>query len=160
LTSHNGEGLMTPGHEDLAGTAREAVSAYMKDLAARGDYGRFLTDDVRLTIEGTDQEATGREAVVQTIRFLHEQAFHAEPELKNLVAEAGRAAIEADFVGRHTGEFAGVPATGRDVRVPYSVVYDLDGDRIKAVRIYMSIEQIMSQLQTAPEAAAAGSPVA
>lgn len=99
-----------------------------------------MTDDVRLTIEGTDQEATGREAVVQTIRFLHEQAFDAEPELKNLVAEAGRAAIEADFVGRHTGEFAGVPATGRDVRVPYSVVYDLDGDRIKAVRIYMSIE--------------------
>jgi predicted ester cyclase len=47
-----------------------------------------------------------------------------------------RAALEADFVGRHIGEFAGVAATGRDLRVPYSVVYDLGGGRIKALRIY------------------------
>ena len=126
----------------------------------RGDYGRFMTDGVRLTIEGTDQQATGREAVVQTIRFLHEQAFDARPELKNLLAEAGKAAVEADFVGRHIGDFAGVPPTGNDVRVPYSVVYDLEGGRIKALRIHMSMERILSQLQAVPEAAAAGSPLA
>ena len=33
-------------------------------------------------------------------------------------AEPGKAAIEADFAGTHTGEFTGIAATGRAVRVP------------------------------------------
>lgn len=55
---------------------------------------------------------------------------------ENLLTEPGKAAIEADFVGTHTAEFAGVPPAGRAVRVPYSVIYDLSGDRISALRIY------------------------
>jgi hypothetical protein len=39
------------------------------------------------------------------------------------------ATLEADFVGRHVSEFAGKRATGTDIRVPYSVVYDLQGTR-------------------------------
>jgi len=79
------------------------------------------------TFEGTDQRADGREAAGQLIRYVHEGAFDARPEVKTLITGNGRAAIEADFVGTHTGEFAGIPATGRAVRVPYSVVYDLRG---------------------------------
>ena len=60
----------------------------------------------------------------------------ARPEVKSLIVDGDRAALEADFVGRHIGEFAGVAATGRELRVPYSVVYDLAGGRIKALRIY------------------------
>jgi predicted ester cyclase len=37
-------------------------------------------------------------------------------------------------------EFGGIAATGREVRVPYSVVYDLQGEKIGAVRIYLSME--------------------
>ena len=61
-------------------------------------------------------------------------------ELKNLLVDEGKAAIEADFVGTHTGEFAGVAPTGRAVRVPYSVIYDLRGDQISALRIYLPHE--------------------
>jgi predicted ester cyclase len=76
------------------------------------------------------------------IRYIHEQAFDARSEVKQLIVDGDSAALEADFVGRHIGEFAGIPATGRDIRVPYSVLYDLDdfddldGGRIKALRIY------------------------
>jgi predicted ester cyclase len=35
------------------------------------------------------------------------------------------AAAEAWFVGTHTGDFLGVSATGKSVRVPYSVFYDV-----------------------------------
>jgi predicted ester cyclase len=69
-------------------------------------------------------------------------------ELKNLLVDAGKAAIEADFAGAHTGEFAGVQATGWSVRVPYSVIYDLRGDQISALRIYFPMSLLMDQLTT------------
>jgi predicted ester cyclase len=95
---------------------------------------------------GTDQAAHGREQVAGMIRYLHEQAFDAHPELKCLLVDGEKAAIEADFVGKHVAEFAGKPATGKEVRVPYSVVYDLVGEQIAALRIYMSLDAIIRQL--------------
>ena len=79
---------------------------------------------------------------------MHEGAFDARMELKNLLADDGKAAIEADFVGTHTGEFAGIPATGRDVRVPYSVVYELRGGQISALRIYFPMSLLIEQLSS------------
>jgi len=55
---------------------------------------------------------------------------------ENLLVDTGKAAIEADFAGTRTGEFAGIQPTGREVRVPYSVIYDLRDDQISALRIY------------------------
>ena len=63
-----------------------------------------------------------------------------------LLADTGKAAIEADFVGTHTGEFAGIAPTGRDVRVPYSVIYDLRDDQISALRIYFPMNLLIEQL--------------
>ena len=57
------------------------------------------------------------------------------------------ATLEADFVGRHVSEFAGKRATGTDIRVPYSVVYDLQGDQIIALRIYLAMDEILRQLE-------------
>ena len=115
-------------------------------LVKRESFPAYFTDDVVATFEGTDQRADGREAAGQLIRYVHEGAFDARMELKNLLTDDGKAAIEADFVGTHTGEFAGIPATGRAVRVPYSVLYDLRGNRISALRIYFPMGQLIEQL--------------
>jgi len=77
---------------------------------------------------------------------VHEGAFDARMELKNLLTDDGKAAIEADFVGTHTAEFAGIQPAGRAVRVPYSVVYDLRGDQISALRIYFPMSLLIEQL--------------
>ena len=88
----------------------------------RGDFPAYFTDDVIASFEGTDQTAVGRDRAGWLIRYVHENAFDARAELKNLLVDEGKAAIEADFVGTHTGEFAGIQPTGRSGRVPYSVV--------------------------------------
>lgn len=129
-------------------TGRQTMTRYLDALVARGNYGQYFSQDVTLHLMGTDQEASGPEAVEGTIRYLHEQAFDAQPELKTLVVDGERAAIEADFAGRHVGEFSGKPATGRDVRVPYSVHYDLEGDHIKALRIYMPMDTLIRQIES------------
>jgi steroid delta-isomerase-like uncharacterized protein len=128
------------------GTKRQVMQDYLDTLAKRADFPAYFTDDVVATFEGTDQRADGREAAGQLIRYVHEDAFDARMELKNLLTDDGKAAIEADFAGTHTGEFAGIPATGRTVRVPYSVVYDLRGDQISALRIYFPLNLLTEQL--------------
>jgi predicted ester cyclase len=127
-------------------TERHVMQDYLDALVKRADYAAYFTDDVVTTFEGTDQRASGRDAAEQLIRYVHEVAFDARPELKNLLTDDGKAAIEADFAGTHTGEFAGIPATGRDVRVPYSVLYDLRGDKISALRIYFPMGRLIDQL--------------
>jgi predicted ester cyclase len=117
-------------------SSRATMDAYLAALMARGAFADYFTDDVVMQIIGTGQEARGKAAVESTIRYLHEQAFDAAPELKSLMADGESAALEADFVGRHTAEFAGIAATGREVRVPYSVHYALRGSQIAALRIY------------------------
>jgi predicted ester cyclase len=77
---------------------------------------------------------------------VHEKAFDARAELKNLLVGEGKAAIEADFVGTHTGEFAGIQPTSRSVRVPHSVVYDLRGGKISGLRIYFPMSLLIEQL--------------
>jgi len=119
---------------------------YLDALIKRGDFSHYFTDDVTVTVEGTDQRADGREPAEQLIRYFHEKAFDARPELKTLLVDDSRAAIEADFVGTHSGEFADLQPTGRDVRVRYAVVYDLRGDKISALRIYLPIGTLIEQL--------------
>jgi len=119
---------------------------YIDTLVKRGDYTVYFADDIVASFEGTDQTAVGRDRAGQLIRYVHEVAFDARPELKNLLVDDGKAAFEADFVGTHTGEFAGIQPTGRTVRVPYSVVYDLRGDKISGLRIYFPMSLLIEQL--------------
>jgi predicted ester cyclase len=127
-------------------TQRQAMQDYLDSLVKRADFTAYYTDDVIASFEGTDQRAAGREAAGQLIRYVHEGAFDARMELKSLLVDAGKAAIEADFAGTHIAEFAGLQATGREVRVPYSVVYDLRDDKISALRIYFPMGLLMEQL--------------
>jgi predicted ester cyclase len=126
---------------------RATMTAYLDALIARAPYSHFFTTNASLRLMGTEQRVEGRAEVATMIRYLHEQAFDAHPELRGLLVDGERAAIEADFVGRHIGEFGGKPATGKEVRVPYSVIYDLEGEQITALRIYMPIDTLLGQLQ-------------
>ena len=136
---------------------RATIQQYAEVLVARGDYGRFFADDVEFALMGTDQQTRGAQAAEQAIRFLHETAFDAKPELTNILVDDHGAAAEALFVGTHTGEFLGVNATGNPVRVPYSVFYDVDGSKITALRIYMPMEQLVAQIRGATDRGVAGS---
>jgi predicted ester cyclase len=125
---------------------RQVMQDYIDALVKRADFTSYFAEDVVATFEGTDQRADGRPAAGELIRYVHETAFDARPELKNMLVDTGKAAIEADFAGTHTGEFAGIQPTGRPVRVPYSVIYDLRDDQISALRIYFPMSLLIEQL--------------
>ena len=93
------------------------------------------------------QELHGREPVRDFLSWMPTRAFDAHPKVKTLVVGDGQAALEADFVGTHTGEFLGIPATGKSVQVPYCVVYDLQGDKITALRAYIPMDLFAHKLK-------------
>lgn len=125
------------------------MKRYLDTLLSQGDFATFFANDVLWTTTETGDETRGRAAVRDLIVDLHTQTFDARPELVSLVCGDGVAALEAVFVGRHVGEFAGVPATDAEVRLPYTVFYDVDGDHITALRTYLSIAALTAQLRPA-----------
>lgn len=105
-----------------------------------------MADDVVFTSMATGEEHHGREGVRRMLEEIYHVAFDAVAELRTLVCEENHAVLEGLFVGRHTGTFAGVPATGRAVRVPLCVVYDLAEGRIRRGRVYFEIPVLLRQL--------------
>ena len=131
---------------------RQTMSEYLDALVNRGDFAQFFTDDVHWTTIETGQEIQGREAVRDFIVALHTEFFDARPEVRNVAIADGMAALEADFVGVHTGEFAGIAPTGATVRSPYCVFYDVGDGGITALRAYMPVAQIVAALEAAKPA--------
>ena len=125
---------------------RETMQHYAEALLSSGDFARYLADDVTMSFMGTERRIQGREAVRRTIAFVHEEAVRTAIEVKSLVCDGGHAAIEAEFVGTHIGEFEGVPASNRAVRLPYSVVYDVGDDGIRTLRLYFPLDALIKQI--------------
>lgn len=127
-------------------TTTRIMSGYVEALLGGGDFAHFFTDDVTWTTMESGEVLRGREVVRDLIVDLHTTTFDAQPELKTLATTDGSAFLEAVFVGRHTGVFADVQPTGAEVRVAYSVAYDVDEEGIRALRAYMPIRLIREQL--------------
>jgi steroid delta-isomerase-like uncharacterized protein len=106
----------------------------------------MMADDVVFTMMATGDETRGPEAVLQMLHWFYHVAFDAHAETTSEIISNGQAVIEAEVVGKHIGEFAGVPATGREFRVPLCVVYDVEKDQIKRARIYFEVPALMAQL--------------
>jgi steroid delta-isomerase-like uncharacterized protein len=124
----------------------ETMRSYLDAFLARGDFANYFSDEVTWTTVGADQQLQGRQPVRDFLLWMHTQAFDAHPKVKTLVLGDGQAALEADFVGTHTGEFLGIPATGKSVQVPYCVIYDLRDDKLAALRAYIPMDLFAQQL--------------
>ena len=122
---------------------REVISRY---LSSNHSDLSMMAEDVVFAHMATGDKHEGPEGVARMLHYIYHVAFDAHAETRNLVVDDGKAVLEADFVGSHIGEFAGIPATGKQVRVPLCVVYDLENDMIKRGRIYMEMPVLFKQL--------------
>src|SRR5690606_29461879 len=141
-TAQNAESAMTVER------TREIMEAY----AASHD-SRYVTEDAVFIDMATGQRHEGREAIDHMLHYVYHVAFDAHVEDARVMIGEGTAAVEAVFVGKHIGDFAGVPATGREVRVPLAVLYDVSEEGITEGRIYLQAAVMMQQLGAAESAA-------
>ena len=140
------------GHEMSIEETKSTIRQYLDALLNGGDFSAFFADEVLWTTMETGDQIRGLEAVSDFIIGLHSQLFDASPELVSTEFADGVAGLEAVFVGTHTAEFAGVPATGAAVRLPYSMFYDVSDGKITALRAYFPITALLHQLREAAPA--------
>jgi steroid delta-isomerase-like uncharacterized protein len=122
---------------------RDAVERYLN--SAHDDLS-MMADDVVFTTMATGDEHRGVEGVRRMLRYVYHEAFEAKAETRNRIYAENNAVLEGHFVGKHIGTFAGIEATGRQVRVPLCVVYDLQDGRIVRGRVYLEVPVMMQQL--------------
>jgi steroid delta-isomerase-like uncharacterized protein len=108
---------------------------------------KYVTEDAVFKNMGTGEETKGREAIAGMLQYFYHVAFDAKAEVTNTIITENKAVLEANFKGKHISEFAGIPASNKEVNVPLCVTYDLEDGLIKEGRIYMLGEVLMQQLQ-------------
>ncbi|MCE7988799.1 MAG: hypothetical protein DYG89_47190 [Caldilinea sp. CFX5] len=106
----------------------------------------MMAEDVVFTTMATGQEHQGRDAVLGMLNYFYHVAFDATAITRVTLFGENNAMVEGEFVGKHIGEFAGIPATGKEVRVPLCVVYDLANDQITRGRVYFEMPALLQQL--------------
>ena len=127
-------------------TTRETMMRYFN--SDHGDTS-MMADDVVFTMMATGEETKTPAGVLAMLHHFYHVAFDATADIKNSALDDGKALVEGDIIGKHIGEFAGIPATNKDFRVPICVVYDLENDQIKRARIYFELPVLMQQLGVA-----------
>jgi predicted ester cyclase len=65
---------------------------------------------------------------------------------RNVLVSGNIVVLEAIFHGINTGEFMGLPPTGRQVSVPMMMIYEIEDGLIQSVRLYMDGATMMRQL--------------
>jgi predicted ester cyclase len=110
----------------------------------------MLADDVVFRHMASGDEHHGPQAVLDMLHYMYRTAFDAHAETRNVICGESNAVYEAEFVGRHVGEFAGIAPTGKEVRVPLCVVYDLEHDKIVRARVYLEMPVLFAQIGQPP----------
>ena len=137
----------------MAGDRQKLMSDYLDALVRRDDITPYFAPDVVWRTMETGEEVVGATAVADYIRIFHSVLFEAEPRVRSLVVAGDFACIEADFVGRHIGELAGIPPSGAEVDVAYCVTYGLSDRGITWLHAYLPLAQLVGQLQAGTRAA-------
>lgn len=66
---------------------------------------------------------------------------------EQMVVEGDVVAMRGTFRGRHSGSFAGIPATGREVSAPLMIFYRIEHGRIAQHWLQFDAASLVAQLQ-------------
>ena len=133
-----------PGSVEAQGSqkTREVLESYWKSHDPK-----YVAEDAVFTMLPTGEEIRGRAAIAEHLDAFYHKSFTAHAEIVSSIFGENRGLLEAMVVGKHTGEFSGIQATGKDIRVPLAVSYELENGLIKRARIYLMANILFDQIK-------------
>lgn len=102
----------------------------------------------------------GVEGVVQTIAMLHRAFSEQRYEVHRVVGEGDMVVIDATLHGRHTGEFFGIPPTGREIALRSIHLVRYEGGREAETWALSDRLGLLQQLGVVPDGPPRPQPVA
>jgi steroid delta-isomerase-like uncharacterized protein len=133
------------------------IRRFAEEVITRGDIesaAQFVWEDVveQVPLPG---QGPGLEGLKDILRIMRSAFPDLDFSIKEQIAEGDKVASRFEWEGTHEGEFLGVPATGRRVRVWGIVIDRLEKGRIKDTRIIMDTLGLMMQLGVLPPSSSA-----
>jgi steroid delta-isomerase-like uncharacterized protein len=128
------------------------VCRFVKEVITQGDINsaaRFVWEDVVEQVPFPGQ-GPGLEGLKDVLRGMRSAFPDLDFSIEEQISERDKVASRFEWTGTHTGQFLGVPATGRKVRVWGIVIDRLEEGRIKETRIIMDTLGLMIQLGVFP----------
>jgi steroid delta-isomerase-like uncharacterized protein len=127
------------------------MSAQSNSLIARAltenPVGLPLDNDVIAEDHAQGCLFAGRAAVEQLLWEFFVQGFpNARPEVQCIVASEEAVALEITLYGRQDGPFLGIPPTGREVRLPMTIINVFADGRIRRLALYYDAGALLRQL--------------
>lgn len=89
----------------------------------------------------------GRAAILDFFRTFYDEGFSdSRRNVNRIVADGSGAAVEYTLRGRHSGPFAGIRPTGREVALPMVFVCDIHDGLILRANLYYDTGILLRQL--------------
>ncbi|MEO1010196.1 MAG: ester cyclase [Bacteroidota bacterium] len=76
------------------------------------------------------EKYTNDESLIQHIEFFEGAFPKYELFIEEIMTEANKVLIQARMSGTHTGEFGGIPPTGREIDLPFAIRYTIENEKI------------------------------
>jgi steroid delta-isomerase-like uncharacterized protein len=132
------------------------VRRFAEEVITQGEMesaARFVWEDVveQVPLPG---QGPGLEGLKDILRAMRSAFPDLEFSIEEQIAQGDKVASRFEWTGTHSGQFLGVPATGRRVQVWGVVIDRLVQGRIKETRIIMDMLGLMIQLGLFPPPAA------
>jgi steroid delta-isomerase-like uncharacterized protein len=128
---------------------RDTITRYFEDLWNRGDESlidELLHPEYVSHSPGSPQMSTDREGVRWVLRTMRAAFPDLRYTIEDLVIGDDAVAVRTTMAGTHRGDFFGLPATGRTVRVNQINIERFRDGRIVAHHRVTDMADLMKQL--------------
>jgi steroid delta-isomerase-like uncharacterized protein len=136
----------------MSGENKARIREFIDRVLTAGDIeatGEYFHEDMVEEVPFPGQ-GPGLQGLKETLTRIR----HAFPDSKWVVeeqiAEGNKVLTRFTWLGTHRGEFLGIPATNRAVRVWGMVIDRFDDDKVKSTRILFDTLGMMQQLGVVP----------
>jgi steroid delta-isomerase-like uncharacterized protein len=143
----------------MSGENKARIREFIDRVLTAGDIeatGEYFHEDMVEEVPFPGQ-GPGLQGLKETLTRIR----HAFPDSKwvaeEQIAEGNKVLTRFTWLGTHRGEFLGIPATNRTVRVWGMVIDRFEDDKVKSTRILFDTLGMMQQLGVVPTASDSGS---